>query len=232
MDRKISPPSRTRRFLPFLLLLLVCAGAGAALLSWLSTPRLRVEADKLAVATVRAGTFQEYILPAGELRAGAAGPEVRAAVDRHEAPRLAAGQKGTAEIGGRTHELEIVAIGSGGGGAPRDPAHDVEVALRFSGAPPPAGPETEPGGKLHVRLPLGEPRAALLLDRGAFFQASGGRWVWVLDAAGEKASRREVRLGRQNPEVHEVLSGLAAGERVIVSTYDHLEGADELVLTR
>jgi HlyD family secretion protein len=54
----------------------------------------------------------------------------------------------------------------------------------------------------------------------------------VLDAAGRTASRREIRLGRQNPEVYEVLSGLAPGERVITSTYDAMEGAEELVLAQ
>lgn len=76
----------------------------------------------------------------------------------------------------------------------------------------------------------GEP-PALLLDRGAFFRTTGGHWVWLVDEAGETAVRRQVRLGRQSPEVHEVLSGLEPGARVITSTYDHLEGAEELVLT-
>ena len=76
----------------------------------------------------------------------------------------------------------------------------------------------------------GEP-PALLLDRGAFFRTTGGRWVWLLDESGETAVRRRVRLGRQSAELHEVLAGLAEGDRVITSTYDHLEGAEELVLT-
>jgi hypothetical protein len=79
--------------------------------------------------------------------------------------------------------------------------------------------------------PSGPPTAALLLDRGAFFQATGGHWVFVLDAKGRKAVRRPVRLGRQNTEVYEVLSGLAPGERVITSSYDTFGEAEELVLS-
>lgn len=75
----------------------------------------------------------------------------------------------------------------------------------------------------------GEP-PTLLLDQGAFFRTTGGHWVWLVDEAEETAVRRQVRLGRQSPEVHEVLSGLAPGDRVITSTYDHLEDAEELVL--
>jgi hypothetical protein len=224
MDRPIETRTWTRKRLSILLLLAVLAAGVAALLVYLSTPRLEVERDKLAVATVRRGTFQEYLLPPGEVRAGAAGPEIRATVGRHEASRLAVGQTGDAEIAGRRVPLEIVRIGPAGG-------VDVEVDLRFtrSTAEPPAAP---PGTSLYVRLPLGAPAEALLLDRGAFFQATGGHWVWVVDAAGGTASRREIRLGRQNPEVHEVLAGLTPGERVITSSYEQLEGAEELVLTQ
>ncbi|HKH43545.1 MAG TPA: hypothetical protein VKM72_02660 [Thermoanaerobaculia bacterium] len=222
MDRQIETRTWTRKRLSILLLLAALAACVAALLIYLSTPRMRVERDKLIVDTVRRGTFQEYILPSGEVRAGSAGPEVRALVGRHEAPRLEAGQRGETEIGGRTYPLEIARIGPAGG-------LDVEVDLRFTGVPPAAA---APGSPLYVRLPLGEPGEAVLLNRGAFFQATGGHWVWVVDAAGRSASRREVRLGRQNPEEHEVLSGLAPGERVITSTYDPMEGAEELVLAQ
>jgi hypothetical protein len=77
----------------------------------------------------------------------------------------------------------------------------------------------------------GPPTAALLLDRGAFFQATGGHWVFVLDETGDTAARRPVRLGRQSNEVYEVLSGLAPGERVITSSYDNFGEAEELVLS-
>lgn len=221
MDRQIETRTWTGKRLSILLLLLVLAAGVAALLFHLSTPRLRVERDKLSLDTVRRGTFQEHILPEGEVRAGTAGPEIRITAGRHEGSRLAVGQKGETEIEGRRHPLEIARIGPAGG-------VDVEVDLRFAGEPP-AG--TAPGQRLYVRLNLGEPAEALLLQRGAFFQVTGGHWVWVLDEAGGTAVRREIRLGRQNPEVYEVLSGLAPGERVITSTYDHLEGAEELVLT-
>jgi hypothetical protein len=219
MDRQIETRTWTRKRVSILLLLAALLAGGAGLLVHLSTPRQQVERDKLIIATVRRGTFQESILPTGEIRAGAAGPEVRVLVGRELAPRLRTGQRGATEIAGRTYPLEIARIGPSGG-------LDVEVDLRFLEAPPAAAP----GTSLFVRLPLGEPAEAVLLDRGAFFQTTGGHWVWVLDAAGRTASRREIRLGRQNPEVYEVLSGLAPGERVITSTYDAMEGAEELVL--
>jgi hypothetical protein len=219
MDRRIETRPWTRRKVSLALLVLALAGGASALLIRLSTPRMKVERDKLMISTVRRGPFQEYVVLVGEARSGPAGPEVRALADRYEAARLAAGQAGETEIAGRRQALEVSAL---------TPAADgrVEVALRPRGETALA-----PGQALRVRLPLGRLAEALLLDRGAFFSATGGQWVWRLDEAGRTATRCRVRLGRQNPEVHEVLSGLAPGDRVITSTYDHLEGAQELVLT-
>lgn len=218
MDRRIEKKTWTGKRLSILLGLVALAGGVAALLSYLSTPRMRVERDKLSLDTVRRGTFQEYILPEGTVVGKGEELLVRASVDALEAPRLRAGQRGATEVNGILHSLEVTRIGPAG---PRS----AEVDLR----------STEPvwflpGDKLRIRLDLGPPAEALLLRRGAFFQATGGQWVFVVDEAAGTAVRRPVRLGRQNPEVHEVLSGLAPGDRVIISTYDHLTDAEELVL--
>lgn len=226
MDRKIESKLLTGKRLMLLGALVALIVATGALLSYLSTSRMRVERDKLTIDSVRRGSFQEFLIPAGEVRAGAAGPELRVDVDRYDAPRLAPGQRGeilpAAGSRGPAQAVEILRIGAVEG-------HNAPVDLRFVG-PPPAG--LAPGETVHVRIPLGEPGEALLLARGAFFQATGGHWVYVVDEEAGTAARREIRLGRQNPEVHEVLSGLTEGERVITSTYDHLGGVEELVLTQ
>jgi len=221
MDRRISTKLWTPRRLAVITFILVLVAAISALLSYLSTPRARVEKDKLTIDTVRRGPFQEYLLPVGEVRTGPAGPEIQATVDRYDAPRLRTGQRGEVEVGGRPHPVEIAAI-SAVDAARKDP----EVRFRFVGEPP----ALQPGQALPVRIPLGEPSEALLLKRGPFFQETGGRWVWVVDEARGTAAKREIRLGRQNPEVYEVLSGLAPGDRVITSTYGQLDDAEELVL--
>ena len=68
------------------------------------------------------------------------------------------------------------------------------------------------------------------LDRGSFFAATGGLWVFVVDPASQVASKRPVRLGRQNPSVYEVLEGLAEGEEVITSDYENFAHRDKVVL--
>ncbi|MCG8373207.1 MAG: hypothetical protein MI700_06720, partial [Balneolales bacterium] len=60
----------------------------------------------------------------------------------------------------------------------------------------------------------------LLLEKGGFFQTTGGSWVFVLNENGSAAERRDIRLGQQNPEYFEVISGLEEGDRVIISSYD------------
>ena len=93
----------------------------------------------------------------------------------------------------------------------------VQAILRFTGEHP---RRLVSGQTARVELELGGSAAALLLPRGGFITSTGGRWVFVLDPSGRAARRRPVRLGRQNPEYYEVLEGLRAGDRVIISSYE------------
>jgi HlyD family secretion protein len=71
----------------------------------------------------------------------------------------------------------------------------------------------------------------LLLPVGGFYKDTGGNWVYVLENDGSQAVRRDIRLGRKNPEYFEVTSGLEAGDRVITSSYDHF-GDNEVLLLK
>ena len=86
------------------------------------------------------------------------------------------------------------------------------------------------GQTYNLNLQLGQSIEAVYIPRGAFFQKTGGRWIYVVDATGEKAYRREIRIGRQNPRFYEVLEGLAPGEKVITSSYDNFGDNEELIL--
>ncbi len=85
------------------------------------------------------------------------------------------------------------------------------------------------GQTYYLNLQLGQPEEALLIPRGTFYQKTGGRWIYVLSDDGTQASRREIRIGRQNPQYYEVLEGLKPGERVIVSGYDSFGDNDVLI---
>ena len=70
----------------------------------------------------------------------------------------------------------------------------------------------------------------MLIPRGAFYQSTGGRWIYVVSADGTTAHKRSIRIGKQNPQFYEVLEGLEAGERVIVSSYETFGNNERLIL--
>jgi HlyD family secretion protein len=67
----------------------------------------------------------------------------------------------------------------------------------------------------------------LKLQRGAFADSGGGRSAFVLGDDG-LAQRRQVRLGARSAGEIEVLDGLAAGERVIISSIAEFEDYDTI----
>ena len=86
------------------------------------------------------------------------------------------------------------------------------------------------GQTYYLNLQFGQPTDAAIIPRGSFFQKTGGRWIYVVDESGEKAYRREIRIGRQNPQYYEVLEGLNPGEKVITSSYDNFGENEVLIL--
>ena len=88
------------------------------------------------------------------------------------------------------------------------------------------------GQTYYINLQLGEATEAMIIPRGAFYQTTGGNWIYVVDPSGEKAYRRDIRIGRQNPQYYEVLEGLSAGERVITSSYENFGSHDVLILKK
>ncbi len=85
------------------------------------------------------------------------------------------------------------------------------------------------GQTYYLNLQLGQPENAVLVPRGTFYQKTGGKWIFVVSPDGGKAVRREIRIGRQNPQYYEVLEGLQPGEKVITSGYDSFGDNEVLV---
>ena len=102
-----------------------------------------------------------------------------------------------------------------------------EVDLMFEGDLP---SDIRRGQTLHIRLALGDLSECLQVARGPFYQKTGGNWAYVLDEAGDYAIRRDIKLGRMNPKMFEVLEGLEEGDRVITSSYDNFGDVEKLVL--
>jgi len=84
------------------------------------------------------------------------------------------------------------------------------------------------GQTLQMKLTLGDATEATLIPDGAFYQDTGGTWIFVVAPNGETAARRNVRLGRRNSRFIEVLDGLAPGEKVVTSPYTGFLDKDRL----
>jgi HlyD family secretion protein len=149
------------------------------------------------------------------------GFKARAEIDEFYIDRIQKGKPGQFELSGGTYRMLVSRV------YPEVKDGKFTVDLQFPGL---QAPGIRRGQTLHIRLELSDMAEALLLPRGGFFQKTGGNWVFVLAADGKTAVKRDIRLGRQNPDVFEVLGGLRAGERVITSSYDNFGDNERLVL--
>jgi HlyD family secretion protein len=144
-----------------------------------------------------------------------------ASVDEYYLGRVQPGQTATVESGGKTYRVQVAKI------YPQVRNGVFEVDLTFVGAEPPA---LNRGQTLQTKLTLGDPTPALLIPNGAFYNETGGAWVFVVAPGGDEAVKRNVRLGRRNADFIEVLEGLEPGERVITSPYTGFADKDRLDL--
>lgn len=146
--------------------------------------------------------------------------KVRARIPEHYVARVHVGLHGTFMLSGTEYTIEVFKV------YPEVSNGEFDVDLRFAKEAP---ADIRRGQTFQVRLQLSEDMQAVLLPRGPFFQDTGGQWVYVLDTDGT-AHKRDVELGRQNPDHYEVLGGLRPGDRVVTSRYSTFNNADELII--
>ena len=137
--------------------------------------------------------------------------KVQALVDEHYIERLRQGLRATTEREGQRYALRVRKV------YPEVREGKFRVDFVFDDVRP---AQMRSGQTLYLNVELGQSEEAVLIPRGTFFQTTGGQWIFVLDKSGSKAYRREIRIGRQNPQYYEVLEGLDPGERVITSGYE------------
>jgi len=148
--------------------------------------------------------------------------KLQADVDEFYLGRVVVGQTASADIDGRTYRLKVAKV------YPQVRNGQFQIDLVFVG---PAPASVQRGQTIQAKLTLGDPSRALLIPNGAFFNDTGGNWVFVLDKSGKGASKRQVQLGRRNADFIEVLGGLSPGDRVITSTYSGLVDKDRLSIS-
>jgi HlyD family secretion protein len=149
--------------------------------------------------------------------------KLSAQVDEFYLNRVGKGRLGSVRQGEQDYPVEVSTV------YPQIREGRFTVEMVFTRGQPPV---LSPGQGLEAHVTLGEPAAALLLPSSAFINDTGGAWVFVLDRQGDIAVRRQVRVGRRSNSQVEVLAGLSAGEKVIVSSYAPFGKAERLQLTR
>ena len=146
--------------------------------------------------------------------------KVEAQIDEHYIDRVVAGLEATFERQGETYSTVIRKV------YPEVREGKFKADFKFDGEQP---DNIRSGQTYYLNLQLGQPEEAVIIPRGTFYQKTGGKWIYVVNKDGNKAVKREIRIGRQNPQYYEVLEGLEPGEKVITSGYDTYGDSDVLV---
>lgn len=188
--------------------------------------------EALAVRAPIAGRLTDFRLQLGEI----VKPEQRigriddpsqfklvAEIDEYYLRSVSAGTKGHVNANGRDYAVDISRV------FPQITDGRFTIELLFTSAAPSG---MNPGQSAETRITLGETSPGLILPNDAFLNDSGGAWVFVLARDGRTAERRTIRVGRRNNSQVEVASGLAPGERVIVSTYAAYGKAERLQIAK
>jgi HlyD family secretion protein len=147
--------------------------------------------------------------------------KVQALIDEHYIDRVSTNLAGTLERQEKKFNLKVKKV------FPEVREGQFKIDLIFSGVMP---ENVRTGQTYHINLQLGEPAKAILVPRGGFYQSTGGQWIYVLDKSGKVATKRNIKIGGQNPQFYEVLEGLRPGDQVITSGYETLGSNDKLVL--
>lgn len=147
--------------------------------------------------------------------------KIEAQIDEHYIDRVRAGLSASFERQDKTYKLVVRKV------YPEVRDKQFKTDFIFEGERP---ENIRAGQTYYINLQLGQPVESVLIPRGAFYQNTGGQWIYVLTSDGNKAVRRPITIGRQNPLYYEVISGLEQGEQVVVSGYDSFGDVQELII--
>jgi HlyD family secretion protein len=148
--------------------------------------------------------------------------KLTAQVDEFYLGHVTAGQETLFNIDGRDRRAHVSKV------YPQVTNGTFKTDFYFDGTPPTG---IHIGQAIDLKVELGGATRAVMLPNGPFYQDTGGNWVFVVTPDGKSAIRRNVKLGRRNPDFVEVVEGLKPGERVIVSGYEAYQKMDRIEFT-
>ena len=146
--------------------------------------------------------------------------KIEAQIDEHYIDRVTLGLSATFDRQGEVFNATVRKV------YPEVRSGKFQADFRIDGTQP---ANIRSGQTYYMNLQLGQSENAVIIPRGSFYQSTSGKWIFVVSPKGDKAVKREIRIGRQNPKYYEVLEGLEPGEKVITSSYESYGDCDVLV---
>jgi len=140
------------------------------------------------------------------------GYKLIAKVDEYYINKLTVGIKGSLDNNGKEYEVIISKI------LPEVKDGQFSVELNFIDA---KIENLKIGMTFGVKLKLSADTQSMMIPKGNFYKDTNGKWIFVVK--NNKAEKRNISLGRENPLYYEVVSGLKQGESVITSDYSELK---------
>lgn len=145
--------------------------------------------------------------------------KIEAMIDEHYIDRVTRGLQASFERGEEVFDLTVNKV------FPEVRNGQFRVWLTFGKDRP---DNIRTGQTYYINLELGQPTEAIIIPRGAFFQETGGNWIFVIE--NDKAVRRNIKINRQNPQYYEVSEGLFDGEEVIINSYSNYGQVETLTI--
>ncbi|TDX82810.1 efflux RND transporter periplasmic adaptor subunit [Epilithonimonas xixisoli] len=149
------------------------------------------------------------------------GYKLVAKVDEYYINKLTNGIKGTLDNNGKEYEVIITKI------LPEVKDGQFSVELNFIDA---KIENLKIGMTFGVKLKLSADTQSMMIPKGNFYKDTNGKWIFVVK--NNKAEKRNISLGRENPLYYEVTSGLKQGESVITSDYSELKKYEMLEIQK
>lgn len=146
--------------------------------------------------------------------------KLRANIDERYISRVSLGQEAEFDFEGKSYLLAVHKIYTDVN------AGSFQVDLFFNDSYP---EHIKRGQTLQLKLKFSGITNAITVKRGGFFQHTGGNWIFVLDPTESFATKRTIRVNRQNTLSYEVVEGLEPGEKVITSSYESFGTKDKVV---
>ena len=148
--------------------------------------------------------------------------EVEAGIPEGYADDLAVGMQAEISVGGRNYSGQLVAV------SPEIVDNEVKGRLQFVGNDQPNN--LRQNQRLQARVLVAQYDDVLMVQRGQFLDSGAGRIAYVIGEDG-LATRRSIEVGARSLGAVQIVSGLNAGDEIVISNLDSFRSAESVRLT-